>query len=136
VETGWSLRAPGGAGGARRTVDVLFPSTGAGSARVVAVLRDGSTVAVGSRRRPLAGVAYFFVRSARAGYVVVPRARPRGATVHLLRPRAQSSAPDPGPTLAVQLARESRRRSVAFRARVAPAGEHEHAAVAARLMAR
>jgi hypothetical protein len=134
VETAWTMRAGGGR--ARHTTDVLFPSTGGDAASVVAVRRDGSTFRVGTVRRPLARVSYLYVRSRRSGYVVVPRAQPRGATVHLLHPRPQSSAPYPGPTLAVQLGRESRRRSAAFRARLAPAGPDEHAVIAARLMAR
>jgi hypothetical protein len=134
VETAWRLHRV--AGRARHTVDVLFPSTGGRAAGVTAVLRDGSVVAVGTRRRRLAGIAYLHVRSRRSSYVLVPRSRPAGATVHLLRPRAQSSAPEPGPTLAVQLARESRARRASFRARLAPADGGSTATVAARLGAR
>ena len=118
VSTQWTVRRA--AGRARQTVDVLFPSTGRDSAEITAVLRDGSERRIGLTRRPLRQIAYLHVRSAGAGYVVVPRSRPCGATVHLLRTRAQSSAPDAGPTLAVQLARESRARRAVFSARVAP----------------
>ena len=51
--------------------------------------------------------------------------------VHLLRTHPQSSAPLAGPTLAVQLLRASRSRSVRFSARYAPV-ERERAANAAR----
>jgi hypothetical protein len=132
VGTEWHVRRA--AGRARQTVDVLFPSTG-GRATVVAVLRDGSERRVGLVRQPLRRIAYLHVRSEHAGYVIVPRSRPRGATVHLLRTRAQSSAPDPGPTLGVQLARESRGRRAAFSARVAPVTAERRDAVAARLLA-
>jgi hypothetical protein len=132
VGTEWSVRRA--AGRARHTLDVLFPSTG-GRATVTAVLPDGSERPIGLARRPLREIAYLHVRSAGAGYVVVPRSRPSGATVHLLRTRPQSSAPDPGPTLAVQLARESRARRASFSARVAPVTAEHRDAVAARLLA-
>jgi hypothetical protein len=116
VDTGWRLRAAPGAGRGRASVDVLFP-TGSRGATVDAELRDGSVRQVGSVRFPLRDV----VRLRVGGYTVIPRSHPRGATVHVLDPRPQSSAPDPGPTLAVQLVRERRvRGSVAFRARVVP----------------
>jgi hypothetical protein len=133
VGTRWRVRRASGR--SRQTVDVLFPSTGRGRARVTAVLRDGSERPIGLARRPLRQIVYLHVRSADAGYVVVPRSRPPGATVHLLRTRAQSSAPDAGPTLAVQLARESRARHAAFSARVAPVTAEHRDAVAARLLA-
>ena len=131
VETGWTLRS---SGERRLTVDVLFPSWGRGSA--VAVGRDGSERRVGAARIPLAEVAYAIVRSPRGAYVVLPRTRPRGATLHALRPARQDSAPNPGPTLAVQLARASSGRHVSFRARVTPvARPGDAAAVAARTTA-
>ena len=113
VETAWSARRASGS--ARQTVDVLFP-TGSRGASVVAEMRDGSVERVGSVRMALRDVARFRV----GGYVVVPRSRPRGATVHVLHPHPQPSAPTPGPTLAIQLVRAGHARSVAFRARVLP----------------
>lgn len=113
VDTSW--RARRASRGARATVDVLFP-TGSRDASVIAVMRDGREVRVGSVRMALRDVARFRV----GGYVVVPRSRPRGATVHVLHPHPQSSAPTPGPTLAVQLVRAGHAGSVAFHARVLP----------------
>ena len=117
AQTSWSLRRVSARG--RATVDVLFPSWGADVA-VTARLHDGSDVRVGSVRIPLARVAYLRVASRHASYLVVPRARPRGATVHLLRVRPQPSAPSPGPSLAVQLVRSGRSKSARFSARFAP----------------
>jgi hypothetical protein len=111
IETRWTAR------GARagRTVDVLFPSWGRG-ATVTAVLTDGSSVQIGRERRPLERVRWLRVQSARSGYLIVPRGRPKGATLRLLHPRPQGSAPRPGPTLAVGLAGSGRR---LFAARIA-----------------
>ena len=64
---------------------------------------------------------------------MLPWRRPRGATVHLLHPRAQSSAPLAGPTLAVQLLRASRARTAGFSARYAPVERERAAETAARL---
>jgi hypothetical protein len=114
VETSWQARRSS-PGSARATMDVLFP-TGSRDASVVAEMRDGRSVRVGSVRMALRDVARFRV----GGYVVVPRSRPRGATVHVLHPRPQSSQPTPGPTLAIQLVRAGRARSASFRARVLP----------------
>jgi hypothetical protein len=132
VETAWSVRRSSAR--ARLTADVTFPSVGRGRSSVTAVLSDGSLRSIGFERRPLADVAYLYVRSRHGGYVVVPRTRPRAASLHLLAPRQQSSAPDPGPTLAVQIVREGRERRAAFSARVAPArGLEQAASVAAAL---
>jgi hypothetical protein len=113
VETLWRVSRAGARG--RATVDVLFP-TGVRDAAVVAELRGGGERRVGTVRFPLARVARFRV----GGYVVVPRSRPRGAMVHVLQPRPQASAPNPGPTLAIQLVRAGGERAASFRARVLP----------------
>jgi hypothetical protein len=113
VETAWSLKGP--RGGGRRTIDVLFP-TGSHDAKIVAELRNGGERKVGTVRFALRDVARFRV----GGYVVVPRSHPRGAMVHVLSPGPQSSAPDPGPTLAIQLVRAGHARHASFRARVLP----------------
>jgi hypothetical protein len=131
VQTTWSLRRTGAGG--RATADVLFPSWGS-DARVTAVLRGGGTRRVGPVRIPLARISRLEVESRNGGYVVLPRRRPRGAAVHLLRPRAQSSAPLAGPTLAVQIARASRARSAVFSARYAPVERGRAAETAARLV--
>lgn len=98
-------------------VDGLFPSTGRRSARVAAVLRDGSRVAVGARRIALSRVRRLEVASRRGGYTVTPLTRPHGATVRLLHPAPQSSAPDPGPSVAVGVERFTR---VALTVRITP----------------
>jgi hypothetical protein len=55
-----------------------------------------------------------------SGYTVTPLSRPAGAAVHVMRPAPQASAPDPGPTLAVQLERNARFDRTAFTARLTP----------------
>jgi hypothetical protein len=135
IQTNWT--ATRRAGTARYTADVLFPSwkgDGTSPASVVAVLRNGERVTVGSRLIPLASVAYLWVRSERSGYVVVPKSRPSGAGVHILRPSAQSSDPKPGPTAAIQIARASRFNRAGLAVRITPVhNEQEAAAAAARL---
>ena len=97
-------------------------------------MRDGTRVTVGSRLIPLSSVAYLWVRSERSGYVVVPASRPSGAGVHTLRVSPQSSDPRPGPTLAIQIAREKRFNRAALAVRLMPVhDEQEAAAAAARL---
>jgi hypothetical protein len=134
IESTWALRRL--TGDRRLSVDVLFPSTGRGVARVTAYLRGGGSERVGERRLALARIAYLHVQSRYGGYVVVPRHVPAGATAHLLATRPQSSAPDPGPTLALQIARRERLGRRALGVRLAPARDAEHAAaVASRLAA-
>ena len=112
IETRWSLR-----GARRHRAVVQFPSWGRG-ASVVAVGQDGSRTPLGGRRVALAGIDHLHVRSAHSGYVIAPRRRPRGATVHLLHPRRQSSAPDPGPTLVVEILRPGARGRTMFAVRL------------------
>ncbi len=131
VHTTWTLVRTSRARG-RVSADVLFPSWGR-DATVTATLRDGSLVRVGARRLPLARVASLRIASRYTDYVVLPWRRPRGATIHLLRTAPQPSAPLAGPTLAVQLARRSRARSVRFSARFAPVTHERAASMAARL---
>ena len=119
----------------RATADVLFPSWGRG-ARVTAVMRDGSTPPGRRRADPARAVAHLLVERATARLRRAARGRARaGATVHLLHPRPQSSAPLAGPTLAVQLVRKRRVRTARFSARYAPV-ERERAAETAARMAR
>ncbi len=99
IETTWRLRRRGGA---PVSADVLLPSWGR-SATVVAVMRDGSRQRI-SRPRRLAAIERLEVRSDRSGYTVVPQAAPGGATVRLVRPAPQASAPRPGPAVAVRIA--------------------------------
>jgi hypothetical protein len=137
IETWWSItrRRRG-----RYAVDVLFPSWGK-AARIEAVLRGGRRVtlaAQGRRRRSvsLRDVVYFYVAGEDSGYVVVPTGKRPRATAHILRPKAQSSAPRPGPTLAVQLTQRKRFRRLGFAVRIAPARSKQHAALVARTLRR
>ena len=76
------------AGGARRTVDVLFPAW-TSAAMIDAALHDGSRVAVGAGPISLSRVAWFHLRGERSGYVVVVADR----TEQHATARALSTAP-------------------------------------------
>jgi hypothetical protein len=69
----------------------------------VAALRDGRNVPVSGRPLALAGIRSLHVHSARSGYRIVPLTASARGSARLIKTRAQSSAPDPGPTLEVQL---------------------------------
>ena len=116
IETSWRLDRL--RGHARLHADALMPSWGGESARVVAVLRDGSRVRVGAHAVALARVRHFEIVSRHSGYTVTPRRRPPGAVARVLLPARQSSAPDPGPTLAVELARGASWRRATFAVRI------------------
>jgi hypothetical protein len=136
IQTSWLVKRRSGR--ARYTADVLFPSWAGktGAARIEAVLRNGSSVTVGDRLIDLADVAYLYVHSQFSGYVVVPATRPAGAGVHIIRTAAQSSEPDPGPTLAIQVARSARFNHAGLTVRLMPVhSEQEAAAAATRLKA-
>ena len=97
------------------------------------------TLAARGRRRlsvSLRDVVYFYVAGEDSGYVVVPTGRRPRAVAHILRPKAQSSAPRPGPTLAVQLAPRKRFRRLGLAARIAPARSKQDAARVARILRR
>jgi hypothetical protein len=128
IETEWTIL---GRGGRRQTARVLFPSWGR-HATITAVLADGRRVPMRSGQVALAGVRWFDVQGKDTGYVVVLRGRPPGKA-RLLHPAAQSSAPDPGPTLALEVLRRQRARPRRVTVRLAPAAPHQAAAVAARL---
>ena len=137
IETRWSIerRRRG-----RYTVDVLFPSWGR-KARIEAVLRGGRRVTLamtGRRRRsiPMRNVAYFYLAGEDSGYVVVPTGRRPATRAYTLRPRKQSSAPRPGPTLALQLAHDERFRRLGLAVRIAPARDRRDAARVARRLRR
>jgi hypothetical protein len=112
IETRWTLH-----GAARDAAQVQFPSWGR-NASVVAVRRDGTEVTIGGRRVALAHIDHLHVRSARSGYVIAPRRRPRGATVRVMHPQRQSSAPHPGPTLVIEILRPGGRGRATFAARL------------------
>ena len=66
----------------------------------------------------MARVRALEVASRHGGYRVLPLSRPKGAAVHLMRPAAQDSAPDAGPTLAIQLERGARFTHTALSVRI------------------
>jgi hypothetical protein len=132
IQTRWDAVRRSGNG--RYTADALFPSTGGKAASVVAVLRNGTTVNVGTRPIPLSTVRYLWVRSQHSGYVVVPVTVPKGAGLHTIRAAAQTSQPNPGPTAAIQIARAKKFSRTALTVRLTPVhNEQEAAAEAARL---
>jgi hypothetical protein len=107
----------------RYTADVLFPSWGR-NATIEAVLRDGtrrtlSGPALARQRVQMRNVRYFYIAGKESGYVVLPFGR-RGAA-HILKPKRQAGSPDPGPTLAVELAHRSKFKRLDFAVRIAPA---------------
>jgi hypothetical protein len=114
IESSWSLRQS-----ARRPVsaDVLFPSWGP-SATVTMVSADGRRTALDRHRRVLSAGASLEIHSERSGYVVVPSGTTGDLTVRLLRPKPQTSAPRPGPTLAIGLVRDRSVRHVALHVRL------------------
>src|SRR5437762_4055935 len=79
------------------------------------------------RRIRMHDVAYFYLAGEDSGYVVVPAGGTRGSA-HVLYPKPQSSAPRPGPTLAIQLVRHARFRRLGLKVRIAPAATTQQAA--------
>ena len=137
VETRWAvvrrIRA-------RYTVDVLFPSWGT-TARVEAIMRGGRRVVLAQhkakrRKVSLRDVVYFYIAGEETGYVVVPVGRRPRATAHILKPGRQSSAPRPGPTLAVQLAHGRRFKRLGLSVRIAPAADPLQASTVAQRLRR
>lgn len=116
IETRWTITRTGGG---PLSADVTFPSWGR-RARVIAVLRDGSRRRVTGRPLALPDVVSFEVIGRGSGYAVVPLARPAGAVARTVRPHAQSSAPAPGPSLSIGLARGSRFHRVRLAVRMIP----------------
>jgi hypothetical protein len=136
IETTWTLARVARTPRRRVGVEVVFPSTGPGAA-IGAVLADGrSGVLAKGQVLELAQVAWFSVRSARSGYVVVVTAAPAGARATITQPARQRSQPQPGPTLVLLAATATAAARVGVRARIAPCPDVEDApAVAARLRA-
>ena len=117
IESTWTLLPRAGAG--RQTAHATFPSWGP-EAKVTIVHRDGRRTRLTSGKVALADVSWFELMGADGGYVVVPRTRPR-ARVHLLRADPQSTSPQPGPTLAVELLDRERPHRIDLTVRYAPA---------------
>ena len=125
IESTWSLlpRTRNG----RHSAHLLFP-TWSDRATITVVGRDGSRRGLRKGRVDLARVAWFELIGPAGGYVVVPRGATPRARVHLLHPAAQSSAPDPGPTLAVELLAGERLHRIDVTMRYAPARDAADAA--------
>jgi len=131
VQTRWTV-TPRRAARGRWSVDVVFPSTGAGASVSVA-LADGRRELLGAGGQDLREVRWLHVASEESGYVIVPVGRRPAARLRLVQPVPQDSAPDPGPTLAIALLSGARLRRLRFGARLAPCALAEAAPVAARL---
>jgi hypothetical protein len=136
IETRWKIvrRRRG-----RYSVDVLFPSWGR-RATVQAVLRHGGRVVLAApdtprRRVRMKNVAWFHLAGEETGYVVVPLGHRRG-TARIVKPKAQAAAPEPGPTLAVELAQRAKFRRLDFAVAIAPASSPEEAEQIARRLSR
>jgi hypothetical protein len=99
IDARWTLR-----GRPRAVASVTYPSWGA-EARVQALLRDGSTVALGRSPLALSRVRSLHVTSERSGYHVRPLAGSAGAVARLVGTRPQPAAPNPGPSVEITLPR-------------------------------
>ena len=116
IDTYWRLDRLRGR--ARLRADVTFPSWGR-DASVTALLRDGTRVRISAGREvALAAIVRFEISSARSGYAVAPLRRPQGAIARVILPSRQSSQPDPGPTLAIEVARGAQWSRARFAARI------------------
>ena len=116
IDTHWRLDRHHGHTPLR--VDVTFPSWGH-DATITALLRDGTRARISAGRSlTLATIARFEISSAGSGYAVAPLRRPQGAIAHLILPTRQSSQPDPGPTLAIEVARGTHWIHARFAARI------------------
>jgi hypothetical protein len=95
----------------------MFPSWGRG-AHVTVCLCGGGTLRLAASLSRYVGWRTSTWR-ARGGYRVTPLSRPAGSVVGLVPTRPQSSAPTPGPTVAVTLG-DGAARPVAVAARLTP----------------
>ena len=120
----WTVRRRSGR--SRLSVDVLFPSRG-GGARLHVERRGGDRRPVGQGRLPVGRGSFLVIESAHASYVVVLRGKAE-LTARALRTRRQRYEPDPGPTLAVELARDVRLDRAQLTARMAPVPPRTQAA--------
>ena len=120
IETEWRVSGAKG-----KQIEVLFPSWG--KAKVTAVMSSGARKPV-TNGMALSNIDHFHVESEHSGYVVMLRKGASGAKALTRRPSAQSSAPNPGPTLTLQV------KATTVTARIAPAKTADEArALAARL---
>jgi hypothetical protein len=102
------------------SVRVTFPSWGR-DATITAVMRDGTRLQAGRDRIAMRHVAWFHVAGADRGYVIVPASASLPGLARVLHPKAQRSAPHPGPTLVVELLAHRRLRKLTATFRYAPA---------------
>jgi hypothetical protein len=129
IESTWSIRPRPGAHG-EHTIHAQFPSWGA-STTITAVLHDGTRHVLGAAPIALRDIAWFHVLGPDGGYVVVLRSSRLPGRARLLHPRAQSSQPHPGPTLALELLTRARLRPRTLSVRYAPASDPPTATVIA-----
>jgi hypothetical protein len=116
IDTHWRLDRLGGR--ARLRADVTFPSWGH-NASITALLHDGTRARVNPGRSiPLTAITRLELSSAQSGYAITPLRSPRDAIVHMILPPRQSSQPEPGPTLAIELARGTHWIHARFAARI------------------
>ena len=130
VESTWHVAPRAGARG-EHSVRAQFPSWGA-SATVTAVLHDGTRHLLAAKPIALRRIAWFHIAGEDGGYVVVLRSTGLAGRALLLHPRAQPSAPHPGPTLALELLTRARLRGRTLTVRYAPAADIERATALAR----
>lgn len=128
IESTWSLRPRTTHG--RHSAHALFPSCEGASVTVVG--HDGRRRPLVQGRVELRDVAWFEAIGGDGGYVIVPRGRVPAVRVHLLHPPPQSSAPHPGPTLAIELVAGGRLPRMDLTMRYAPVPRSEDAATVAR----
>jgi hypothetical protein len=133
IESTWHVRPKPGARG-QHSIRAQFPSWGK-EATVTAVFHDGSAHVLGGAPIALRRISWFHVTGADGGgYVVVIRSSAPPGRARLLHPRRQSSAPRPGPTLALELLSRASLRRRTITVRYAPAHDNTDAArIAARL---
>jgi hypothetical protein len=113
IDARWALRAlPAG-----HRAQVLFPTWGRRGVVVTAHLTAGGERRIGRAPVALSRIAWIEVAGPTGGYRVTPLHRPAGAVVRLVATCPQSSAPTPGPTVAVEI-RRAAGRGVAFGARL------------------
>ena len=96
------------AGGEELAAEVRFPTWGQGA--TVSTVRAGGKARLASgRRRRLAGVKRILLAcgDGQSGYTLVPRSFPRDAVLTLTRVPAQTSNPQPGLSLVIELAPRS-----------------------------
>ncbi|HEU5314515.1 MAG TPA: hypothetical protein VFX49_00265, partial [Chloroflexota bacterium] len=127
IESTWHIAPRAGARG-EHSIRAQFPSWGT-SATITAVLRDGTRHLLGNNAIAINRIAWLHIAGQDGGYVIVIRSRNPPGHARLLHPNTQPSAPNPGPTLALELLTHARLRRRTLTVRYAPA--HDHAAATA-----